>query len=114
MPSWYSDPFDSSNGYSGKRWQRKPRNERLERNFQKEPKHAEKLLHVFDVWEEDVKLVLAECNKRYEEIKYTHNADDKFKKMVWLNDILDEFDNQMRECGLHVAPKGNYWKKRWH
>jgi len=112
MPSWYSEPF---NGYSGNsRWRRSPQNERLERDVQNCRKRAEKLLRVFDVWEEDVKLVLAECNKRYEEAKYTHNIEDEFKKLVRLNDLLDEFDCQMRECGLYVEPKRNYWKKRWY
>lgn len=84
----------------------------MQRDFQKEGKHAEKLLNIFNVWEDDVKRMLAECNKRYEEVKYTHNFDDKLKKMARLNDILDEFDADMRECGLHVAPKVNYWKNR--
>lgn len=104
MTSWYSDPFS---GYSGNiRYQRTP--QRLERDIQKHRKRAKKLLNVFDIWEEDLKLVLAECNKRYEEAKYTHNIDDELKKLVRLNDILDEFDSQMRLCGLHDAPKGNY------
>lgn len=112
MPSWHSDPF---NRYSGNvRWRRRPQNERVERDGQKFRERAEKLLHVFDVWEEDVKLVLAECNKRYEEAKYTHNIEDELRKLIRLKDILDGFDCQMRECGLHIKPKGNYLKKRWY
>jgi hypothetical protein len=71
-PSWYSDPFLA--------YVRGGHREQVQRDFQKEGKHAEKLLNIFDVWEDDVKRMLAECNKRYEEVKYTHNFDDKAQR----------------------------------
>ncbi|KAF3041904.1 hypothetical protein E8E12_006528 [Didymella heteroderae] len=109
MPSCYSDPF---NGYNGNdRWRR---SSRVEHNFAKYRKHAEKLLDVLDVWEQDLKYILADCNKWYEEAKYTHNINDALEKIIQLNDVLNDLDREMRECGLHVAPPKKFWKKRWY
>lgn len=88
-----------------------PRAEQLEREYDVWYKRADRLLKILEAWEQDIKLTLADCNRQCHEAEYTKNLREAVRKIRELNEDLEALDEQMRECGLRVAPRKKYgWK----